>query len=72
MSITIRSFGHTREGRPVTLLRMENAAGACAEVLDYGARLQSMVVPDRDGKPRDGVPTGSGEGASAWAAESTL
>lgn len=53
MSITIRSFGHTREGRPVTLLRMENAAGACAEVLDYGARLQSMVVPDRDGKPRD-------------------
>lgn len=53
MSITIRSFGHTREGRPVTLLRMENAAGACAEVLDYGARLRSMVVPDRDGKPRD-------------------
>ena len=53
MSITIRSFGHTREGRPVTLLRMENAAGACAEVLDYGARLQSLVVPDRDGKPRD-------------------
>ena len=52
MSITIRSFGHTREGRPVTLLRMENAAGACAEVLDYGARLRSMVVPDRDGKPQ--------------------
>ena len=35
----------------MTLLRMENAAGACAEVLDYGARLRSMVVPDRDGKP---------------------
>ena len=53
MSITARPFGATREGDPVTLYRLEAPDGAYAQVLDYGAILQAVAVPDREGRLRD-------------------
>lgn len=53
MSVTARSFGATSQGAPVTCFRMENRKGSWAEVLDYGATLRAVAVPDRDGVLRD-------------------
>lgn len=53
MSITARPFGATSQGTPVTLYRLKNPSGAYAQVLDYGAILQAMAVPDREGVLRD-------------------
>lgn len=55
MSITSTSFGHTKRGTPVTAYRMTNAAGAYAVILDYGATVQSLCVPDRTGQLVDVV-----------------
>ena len=53
MSIVIRPFGQTSDGRPVSLYTMTNANGASAVVCDLGARLVSVFVPDRNGKLDD-------------------
>jgi len=51
--IRVESFGQTPDGREVTLYNLENANGLKARVIDYGAILVSLEVPDRDGKPAD-------------------
>ncbi len=48
-------FGRTRDGRSVTRYTMTNAEGMTVCVLDYGATVQSIIVPDRGGKPVDVV-----------------
>ena len=53
MKVSARPFGTTRRGEPVTCFRMENSGGAWAEVLDYGATLRAVAVPDREGRRRD-------------------
>ncbi|MBO4378119.1 MAG: galactose mutarotase [Clostridia bacterium] len=53
MSITIRPFGQTSDGRPVSLYTMTNASGASVALTDLGARLVSVFVPDRNGKLED-------------------
>ena len=50
--ISSRPFGAV-DGAPVTCFRLENAAGAWAEVLDYGCILRAVAVPDRTGALRD-------------------
>jgi aldose 1-epimerase len=47
------SFGRTPDGREVTLYTMTNANGLKARVIDYGAILVSLEVPDRKGKLAD-------------------
>lgn len=49
------SFGSLSDGRPVQAVRVDNGAGACLTVLEYGAVIQSLVVPDRNGDPVDVV-----------------
>ncbi len=49
------SFGALSDGTEVHALRLTNAAGASITVLDYGATLQSLRVPDRDGRLVDVV-----------------
>ncbi len=44
------SFGALSDGREVTAYRIRNASGSEAVVLDYGCTLQSLLIPDRDGK----------------------
>ncbi len=47
-------FGHTRDGRAVYAFTLTDGA-AHATVLDYGGIVQSLVVPDRNGRPTDVV-----------------
>ena len=55
MSVSVRPFGSTRAGEEVRAYTITNAAGAFAVLLDYGATVQSLLVPDRDGNLTDVV-----------------
>ncbi|XZE46687.1 aldose epimerase family protein [Pirellulaceae bacterium SH467] len=50
MSIESRPFGKTPAGDPVTLYSLTNAAGNTVKMIDYGAIIVSIDVPDRSGK----------------------
>ena len=54
-SIIKEPFGVTADGRTVSVYTMENSAGMTVRVLDYGCTVQSIVVPDREGRPVDVV-----------------
>lgn len=47
------SFGKLADGRAVEAITLRNAKGVRAAVIPYGAALQSLVMPDRDGKLAD-------------------
>lgn len=53
MKITKSEFGVTSAGRSVSLYHLENASGAYIEVLDFGARIHKLVVPNREGELTD-------------------
>ena len=53
--ITFSSFGTLSDGRAVTAARLENGRGCTATVLDFGATIQALTVPGRDGAPVDVV-----------------
>ncbi len=42
-------FGHLPDGAPVEAITLVNRKGMSATILSYGATLQSLVVPDREG-----------------------
>jgi len=50
MKITKSEFGVTSAGEAVSLYHMENNSGAYIEVIDFGARIHKLVVPNRDGE----------------------
>jgi aldose 1-epimerase len=47
------SFGKLADGRAVEAITLRNGKGVKAAIINYGAALQSLVMPDRDGKPAD-------------------
>ena len=49
MSISQKTFGVDQIGRPMTLYTQRNRSGAEVSVLDYGAHLVSVKMPDKDG-----------------------
>lgn len=49
MAISKKSFGVTPDGREVTQFTMTNARGASISVINYGAILTNIIVPDRNG-----------------------
>jgi aldose 1-epimerase len=53
MSIDTQSFGRTPEGEEVFLYTLTNAKGLRARVMNYGAIVVSMEVPDRHGRLDD-------------------
>ena len=53
MKITKSEFGVTSTGESVSLYHMENNSGAYVEIIDFGARIHKLVVPNRDGKLTD-------------------
>lgn len=53
MSIAQKPFGIDLIGRPITLYTMTNKVGASVSVLDFGAHIVSIKVPDREGKLAD-------------------
>ena len=55
MGVTTRNFGKTDKGEEVTLYRIENSKGMAAELIDFGANLVSLFVPDKDGRIDDVV-----------------
>ena len=48
----ITAFGTTPAGEAVHKIHLHNHRISC-DILTYGATLQSLVVPDRDGQPVD-------------------
>jgi len=52
---TRASFGHTADGQDVQIVTLTNSHGMRARVMSYGASLQSLLVPDRNGKLADVV-----------------
>lgn len=50
MSVKESLFGKTSDGKPVTKLEITNSRGAGVSLINYGATVQSINVPDRDGK----------------------
>ncbi|MCC6144696.1 MAG: galactose mutarotase, partial [Candidatus Hydrogenedentes bacterium] len=55
MSIATRPFGQTPAGEEVSLYTLTNANGMEVSITNFGAIVQSIKVPDRDGKMGDVV-----------------
>lgn len=55
MSVRKEKFGMTKNGREITLYTLQNANGVQAKVMNYGANLVSLLVPDKDGRIEDVV-----------------
>lgn len=53
MSIKTEKFGVTEDGKEVTLFTLENKNGMRADLIDYGANLVRLFVPDKNGKLDD-------------------
>lgn len=49
-SATEKPFGRTSDGEVVTLYTLSNAHGVSVSIMDYGATIVRILVPDRDGK----------------------
>lgn len=53
MKYTKNTFDHTKDNEPVSLYRLENSTGAYVEFIDYGCRIRSICVPDKNGNLKD-------------------
>ena len=59
-SATQSAFGKLPDGRAVTAVTLSNGQGVSATVINWGAAIQSLMMPDRNGKKADvqlGYPT---------------
>lgn len=48
-----RKFGTTKDGKEIYLYTLENKKGMKAVVMNYGANLTSLFVPDKNGRAED-------------------
>lgn len=48
--VTMETFATAPDGRPVQCFTMTNAKGAQVQLLEYGASIHKVLVPDRSGK----------------------
>ena len=53
MGSKVSNFGRTADGKEVSLVTMVNRNGMGIEVMNYGATLVAVTVPDRNGKTDD-------------------
>lgn len=53
MSVNKKNFGKTKDGQEVTLFSIQNKNGMKAEVMNYGAILVNLYVPDNKGETDD-------------------
>jgi aldose 1-epimerase len=51
--VSERIYGTLADGRQVTLYKLENKKGATAELINFGAIVVSLTIPDRNGKMED-------------------
>lgn len=52
-TITKADFGQTPDGKPVEIYTLRNAKGAEAKIMTYGGIVQSLKLPDRNGRLED-------------------
>ncbi|MDZ4817470.1 MAG: aldose epimerase family protein [Planctomycetota bacterium] len=50
MNIEQSSFGKTADGQPITLYTLKNKNGLILRLINYGAAIQSLETPDKNGK----------------------
>ena len=50
-----KAFGVTQDGTPVTIYTLRNENGMEARIMTYGGIIQSLKVPDKNGKFGDVV-----------------
>ena len=55
MSVAKEKFGTTKCGKDVYAYTLSNSKGMSAKVINYGANLVNLLVPDADGKVEDVV-----------------
>ena len=55
MSITKKLFGTMPDGKEIYCRTITSKNGLTAEILDYGATIRSIIVPDKDGNAVDVV-----------------
>ena len=55
MEIFKEPFGKVSDGPEVFRWNIINENGFTAKILDYGATVQSLIVPDKNGDPVDVV-----------------
>ena len=53
MSVTKAFFGYTRSGETVERFTLTNSSGMSVSIVSFAASIQSVIVPDRDGRPVD-------------------
>ena len=53
--ITVKPFGQTTDGTPVSLYSLRNNKGVEADICNYGGLVVSLKVPDRNGRFGDVV-----------------
>ena len=53
MSVDVKPFGKTGEGTPVEIYALKSGAGIEVRIITYGAAIQSILAPDKNGKPAD-------------------
>ncbi len=53
MAITSKPFGTTKKGEQVTMFTMTNKYGASVSVIELGAIITSIIVPDKNGNLAD-------------------
>jgi aldose 1-epimerase len=63
MAISFKEFGKTKNGETITVYTLENAKKTRVSVINYGAAIISVVVPQKDGNFID-VALGYGDVAS--------
>ncbi len=51
--VTVRPFGETARREPVKLYTLTNKNGVSVSIMDYGATIVKIVVPDRQGRMAD-------------------
>ncbi|MBR3935684.1 MAG: hypothetical protein IKJ57_03960 [Oscillospiraceae bacterium] len=55
MDVSRQFFGTMPDGTEVFCWILINEKGFIAKILDYGATIQSIIVPDKNGEPVDVV-----------------
>lgn len=53
--VSAKPFGKTHDGQEVTAYEMRNEGGMRVTILNFGATIQSIILPDRKGEPTDVV-----------------
>lgn len=49
MTVSAAPFGKTKSGKPITLYALRNGNGMEVDIMNYGATVTAIRVPDRDG-----------------------